>query len=147
LRFVAGQKFWIKSAVFVAIILCIALNQLQTWQMHFGLLHPSRTTKDAYWARLLATKPVENFADLLLEYKGVPANETLAQKSDQLHVAFLEYYEIEDGRWRRTNRSFSDTSGYHISDDEPFLLDIKLNWDLITKVREVILEFSVLVNF
>lgn len=147
LRFVIQQKFWLKSTVFVAIILFVAFNQFQTWQMHRGLLHPSRMTNDAYWAHFLATKPVENFADLLLTDKSVPANEMLAQKGDQLNVCFLRRYEIEDGQWGQTNQEFSDTSGYRLNELEPYSPDIKLNWEQITNGRVVIFEFSVLVYF
>ena len=46
------------------------LNIFQSYQTNIGLIHPSRTTKESYWAHFLSLNFNPNFDNLLLLDKG-----------------------------------------------------------------------------
>ena len=57
---------WIQHSLFIVIVLLIVLNLFQTWQFLHGIIHPSRMTKEAYFASFGKTKIPDEMEKLLL---------------------------------------------------------------------------------
>ncbi len=60
------SKLWVKTTIGVIIILFIALNQFQWWQLKHYILDPYRTTKAYYWKTFLKTSASKQDKELLL---------------------------------------------------------------------------------
>lgn len=71
----AARKLWAKAALGTFIVLCLALNQFQEWQLMHGILDPYRTTKAYYWAAFLKTEVPANAEELKLVFRSFEPNQ------------------------------------------------------------------------
>jgi len=119
----------------------IFLNVFQTWQLHNGLIHPSRMTADAYWAHFLKTNQNLAFENLLLVNKDVPAATRLENEQAQLKEKNIGSWHIKNELWQRSSSSkLSDTLGFYLEGDIEFSPDIVLDYTQVTKQKNVILK-------
>jgi hypothetical protein len=140
------QKTWQKFSVFVLLISFVGFNQFQTWQIHHGLLHPSRMTHDAYWAHFLRSNPIDNFEELLLVNKDVPARERLIAESEKLSVAKELYFEFDGEDWAmQKNQIIAEPRGARVDDNQVYSKDIVLKYPEIVNQKNVIFKMEALV--
>jgi hypothetical protein len=143
LEHVFRQKKWQKVAVFGLVVLFIGLNQFQTWQLHHGLLHPSRMTHDAYWAHFLKTKSVPNFDELLLVDKNIPAAERLLLDRENLTVSKVLYFDFDGESWNtREEQVSSELGGVIVDDNQIYSKDVVLNYPELTNQKNVIFKLE-----
>jgi hypothetical protein len=69
LLYLKNRKLIHKIVFSIIVILFIALNQFQWWQIKNYILDPYRTTKAYYWATFLKTSVTEKDKELLLIYR------------------------------------------------------------------------------
>lgn len=148
IHFVNQQKLGIKSTLFGFLVLFVAFNQFQTWQMHQGLLHPSRMTKDAYWAHFLKTRATPNFEDLLLVDKSVPASELLAKSKDDLTLTKSFRYVYQQNKWQLVDKLEElNYSGFKPTEENRFSPDLLYQFEDISKERIVIVQILAMIYF
>jgi hypothetical protein len=143
LKFIFSQKLWLKTSVFSIMLLLIGLNQFQTWQLHKGLIHPSRMTKDAYWAHFMRTQAVVNFEDLLLVNKDVPAEYRLENEMDKLTVAKQFRFSFQSDSWVLVEwDSEQEPEGVWVNVNQIYSKDIVLKYPEITTKKNVIFKLE-----
>jgi len=143
IHFVNQQKLGIKSTLFGFLVLFVAFNQFQTWQMHQGLLHPSRMTQDAYWAHFLKTRATPNFEDLLLVDKSVPASVRMEQEHTKLTKTKQLRYLFESDSWKAfENNKSHDLVGAQADDNQIYSKDLVIKYPELTNKRNVIFRFQ-----
>lgn len=148
LEFLLKQKWLMKVSVFSVMGLFVALNLFQTWQLHHGLIHPSRMTPDAYWAHFLKTKSVPGFEDLLLVDKGVPASERLEIQGSQLYVSARFRYVHGKNDWEAIELKNEHTpKGALVSNDEVYSKDIQIRYADLTQKKNVIFQIQASIYF
>lgn len=146
LEHVYRQKTWQKISVFMLLISFVGFNQFQTWQIHHGLLHPSRMTHDAYWAHFLKSNPIYNFEELLLVNKDVPARERLIAESEKLSVAKELFFDFDGEVWvMHKDQILVEPIGARVDDKQIYSKDIVLKYPEITDQKNVIFKMEVLV--
>ncbi len=139
LKFLFDQKFWLKTSVFLIMVLFVGLNQFQTWQLHNGLIHPSRMTNEAYWAHFMKTRAVSNFDDLLLVNKDVPAAERLENEMDKLKVAKQLRFGFDSGSWKKIDwEAKHEFVGAIVNNGQVYSKDIVLKYPELTQQKNVI---------
>lgn len=133
----------VKSVLFGTVFLFVGFNQFQTWQVHHGLLHPSRMTKDAYWAHFLKTSPVHNFKELLLTDKSVPAAERLEKQKDQLTLVKALRFTFNAEQWTASNiNANNELIGALTDDTQIYSKDLVVKYPELTKEKNVIFHFA-----
>jgi hypothetical protein len=143
LKFIFSQKLWLKTSFFSIMLLLIGLNQFQTWQLHKGLIHPSRMTKDAYWAHFMSTNAVFNFEDLLLVNKDVPAEYRLENEMDKLTVAKQFRFSFQSDSWVPVEwDSEQEPEGVWVNDNQIYSKDIVFDYSELTNERVAIFQIQ-----
>ena len=142
LRYVNQQKLALKSTLFGLILLFVAFNQFQTWQMHRGLLHPSRMTKDAYWAHFLAIQPVRHFTDLLLVDKDVPAHERLNDPNSNLKLSQKLSFVFDGAVWQKKEAFNKPFIGASTNNTGIYSQDLVIPYADLTNQENVIFRFE-----
>jgi hypothetical protein len=146
LDYFVRQKIWQKAIVLSLLTFSVGLNQFQTWQMHHGLLHPSRMTHDAYWAHFLKSSSIQNFEDLLLVNKDVPARDRLNAENEKLTIAKVLYFYFDGEDWvNRPDQVLGEPRGVKVDDNQIYSKDIVLKYPEITIQKNVIIKMEVLV--
>jgi len=148
LYFVNQQKLRLKSTLFGVLVLFVAFNQFQTWQMHQGLLHPSRMTQDAYWAHFLKTRATPNFEDLLLVDKSVPASVRMEKHVDQLKIVKSLRFKVHENEWLPIGEFETfEYSGFDIDNSNIFSPELLLPFNELSKQRVVIFKIQAMIHF
>jgi hypothetical protein len=143
LEHVIKQKLGFKIFAFSVVMVCIGLNQFQTWQLHKGLIHPSRMTKDAYWANFMRTQAVVNFEDLLLVNKDVPAEYRLENEMDKLTVAKQFRFSFQLDSWVPVEwDSEHEPEGVWVNDNQIYSKDLVLKYPELTSKKNVIFKLE-----
>jgi len=76
------QSRLVKGSFIFIFVLLILLNLFQTWQILFGVLHPSRMTRPYYFAIFGKTRVPEQAKKLLLVERQVTYNEVFHHQED-----------------------------------------------------------------
>lgn len=148
LKFLFYQKFWLKISVFSMMVLFVGLNQFQTWQLHNGLIHPSRMTNEAYWAHFMKTRAVANFDDFLLVNKDVPAAERLENEMDKLKVAKQLRFGFDSGSWKKIDwEAKHEFVGAKLNDEHIYTEAISIDYTDATLERVVILKIKASIHY
>ena len=138
----------VKSVLFGTVFLFVGFNQFQTWQVHHGLLHPSRMTKDAYWAHFLKTSPVHNFEELLLTDKSVPAAERLEKQKDQLKIVKSFRFKAHKNQWLPVGEFETfDYLGFEIDNSNIFSPEVLFPFLELSEHRVVIFKIEAMIYY
>lgn len=143
LEYLFKQSFWKQSSFGILILIFVGLNQFQTWQLHHGLIHPSRMTHDAYWAHFLKTEAHPNFETLLLVDKNVPARERLNNDINQLKIANTLHANFQADQWKKVEHFDAPSlQGVEINADQVYSKDFVVKYPEVTEKRNVIFRLE-----
>lgn len=147
LEYLFKQSFWKQSSFGILILIFVGLNQFQTWQLHHGLIHPSRMTHDAYWAHFLKTEAHPNFETLLLVDKNVPARERL-KNDNNLKVILSKRFAYNNQTWQEIDFLNGDyLIGDSLYSGKEFSSDIRFNGNFVPNKSNVIFKITAMVYF
>lgn len=124
----------------------IILNLFQTYQLHKGLLHPSRMTMSAYFEHFLTLKRSPNFEELLLVNKDFPVEEVILNKN--LKPRFISRSIFQNNQWNTIQKNDNHIlSGFNLTDSSIFSPEIVLPYKEITEAHQSILKISAMIYF
>lgn len=133
-------------SIYAVVTLLVAFNQFQTWQMHKGLLHPSRMTAAAYHTHFLKTTPHPDFEKMLLVDKSVPAHERLL--TDSLVIKQQLQFQFNGENWEQTTFGKPwNHRGVEVNESRVYSKDLVANYQTLTKQKNVILLLEAQVFF
>ena len=101
------QRRFVKFSFISIFVLLILLNLFQTWQILFGVLHPSRMTRAYYFAIFGKTRVPENRKKLLLVERQVTYDEVF-QHQEEYNGRILQNLDFEDDGTDYAGKYYSD---------------------------------------
>ncbi len=143
LQEVHTKKWPVQVLTGVVIVACIALNLFQTWQIHHGLLHPSRMTPEAYWAHFLKTAKNPEFNNMLLVDKNVPALDRLSGNQDNLKISKVLRARVVEGVWQGVESDAgAEWQGVEANSEQIYSKDFVVKYSEVTRQRNVIFRLE-----
>jgi len=130
------RKRIIPIVVYSVIVILICLNLFQSWQHVYGILHPSRMTKDYYFAVFGKTYTTEQDRDLLLINRSGDGIDIFENEGlyDSKVLGLIDFENNDKSISPDTNfiPVLSGSNSFVMNKDNPFTSAIKIPYDKIT---------------
>jgi hypothetical protein len=139
------KKSIIQYTFGTSLLLFIALNQFQTWQVHHGLLHLSRMTPAAYWEHFLAIQPSASFNDLLLIDKSVPAIDRITKEAQSYAEHTVSEVNFDGENWSNVLPFDTLSNGCLVTNETTYSKDIALRFQDMTESDFIIFKVSAMI--
>lgn len=123
------------------------LNIFQSYQTNNGLIHPSRTTKESYWAHFLKLNFDPNFDNLLLLDKGKDPVEELQNSAKNYKATSTPMINYDSQKWVYT-KNVEENMVYEISPDQEYSSVVQIPFGELSNTDEAIYKVSaeILIN-
>jgi hypothetical protein len=123
------------------------LNIFQSYQTNNGLLHPSRTTKESYWAHFLKLNFNPNFDNLLLLDKGKNPAEELQNSAKNYKATSTPLINFDSQKWVYT-KNVEENMVYEILPDQEYSSVVQIPFGELSNTDEAIYKVSaeILIN-
>jgi hypothetical protein len=117
------------------------LNIFQSYQTQNGLIHPSRTTKESYWAHFLSLNFNPNFDNLLLLDKGKDPYDELNNGSKHFKSTSTPMINFDSEKWVYTQKA-EDNMVYEVLTDQEYSKVIQIPFEELSNTDEAIYKVS-----
>ena len=140
------SRVWVKTAIAVLIILFIALNQFQWWQMKHYILNPYRMTKAYYWKTFLKTSASKKDKELLLIKRSFSGGNQFTDQ-EKYNRFLLNVMDFEDPEMKGNQMDKNGNSFYRIEKDRTFFDIYKKNYNNLTNKDHLWIRVKMDVRF
>ncbi len=117
------------------------LNIFQSYQTNNGLIHPSRTTKESYWAHFLSLNFDPNFDNLLLLDKGRNPAEELQNSAKNYKATSTPMINFDSQKWVYT-KNVEENMVYEIISDQEYSSVVQIPFGELSNTDEAIYKVS-----